>query len=164
VLIGSSAPRSAWLVAASFLAAACLNILPLGWLGGYFQPDWVSLVLIYWCIREPERTGAGVGWVSGLLVDLVSGGILGRYALGKTVLGFVSNKLSLRLRVYPVWQQCLGVAALVFLETLVYAVEGLLLGEAPLPLARWMTPLASSILWPLVVVILRPRSRTRGYG
>ena len=163
MLLGSSMQRPAWVIVASFALAGCLNIFPMGWLGGYFQPDWVALVLIYWCFWEPERVGPGVGWSAGLLVDVLTGGILGRYALGKTVVGFIAGKLSLRLRVYPLWQQCVGVAALVALDTLIHAMIRLLLEEQPLTLARWLTPAASMIMWPLVVVVLNPRSRQHRY-
>ena len=164
MLLSNSQQRPAWLIVISLLAAGCLNILPLGWLGGYFQPDWVSLVLIYWCLWDPDRVGAGVGWLSGLLMDLLVGGILGRYMLGKTLLGFLANKVSLRMRVYPLWQQSLAVAVLVGIETLVYASIRFFLDEEPMSAARWSTPLASMIMWPLVVVVLNPRSRFRRYG
>ncbi len=163
MLIGSNTQRPAWFIVASFAAAGCLNVLPLGWLGGYFQPDWVALVLIYWCFWEPERVGAVAGWCAGLMLDLLTGGILGRFALGKTIVGFAANKISLRLRVYPVWQQCVGVAAIIALDTLTHAVVHLLLEEGPMPLARWLTPAASMIMWPLVVVLLSPRSRQHRY-
>jgi len=164
MLLGNSLHRSGWLVAVTIAASGCLNILPLGWLGGWFQPDWMALVLIYWCIHEPDRIGVTVGWLGGLLLDLLGGGILGRHALGKTVLAFAANKVSLRFRAYPLWQQCLGVAALIFVQTLVYALVRVLLAEPPLPLALWLTPAASMIMWPLVVVVLSPRSRSRRYG
>lgn len=163
MLLGSSQSRSVWLVAFSFLVAACLDILPVGWLRGYFQPDWVALVLIYWCIHDPDRYGAGIGWLSGLLIDLLDYGILGKYALGKTVLGFLANKISLRLRVYPLWQQCLGVAVLIFVDVIVHALVRFLLEQPTLSIARWLTPLSSMVMWPLVVVILTPRARTRRY-
>jgi rod shape-determining protein MreD len=163
MLLSSSSRRPLWVIVASILVAACLNILPIGLMGGYFQPDWVALVLIYWCLWEPERIGAGTGWCAGLLLDLLHGGLLGRFALGKTLLGFVANKVSLRLRAYPVWQQSIGVAVLVLLDTLIHALIRMLLDEETLHLARWMTPLSSMIMWPIVVIVLNPRSRQRRY-
>lgn len=164
MLLGNNQHRPAWVLVGSLLAATCLNIFPMGWLGGYFQPDWVALVLIYWSFREPERVGAGVGWSSGFLLDIVQNGVLGKHALGKTVLGFLANKVSLRFRSYPMWQQCVGVAALIAIETLAHAMIRFLLEEQTLSLARWMTPLASMIMWPLVVVTLNARQRVRGYS
>ena len=54
----------------SFVAAFLLVLLPLpGWATMY-RPDWVVLVLIYWCLVEPERVGPVAGWVVGLAVDI----------------------------------------------------------------------------------------------
>ncbi len=163
MLLGSSTQRPTWIIVVSIALAGSLNILPMGWLGGFFQPDWVALVLIFWCFWEPERVGPATGWCAGLLLDLLTGGLLGRYALGKTLVGFVANKVSLRLRVYPLWQQCVGVALLVALDTATHALIRLLLDEEPLTLARWLTPMASMLMWPLVVVVLTPRSRQHRY-
>lgn len=164
MLLGSSAQRPVWVVVVSILGAACLNVFPMGDFGNWFRPDWIALVLIYWCLWEPERIGAGVGWLSGLLLDIVQGGVLGKHALGKTLLAFTANKLSLRLRAYPMWQQCVGVAVLVFLETLVHALIRFLLEEQTLSIARWLTPLSSMLMWPIVVVTLNSPQRSRRYG
>lgn len=163
MLLGNSSFRPVWVVVASFLAAACLQILPTGWLGGYFQPDWVALVLIYWCFREPERMGPGVGWCGGLLLDIVQGGILGRHALAKTIVGFLSHRISLRIRTYPLWQQSIAVAFLIFVDTLIQALVRFLIDEPMMPLAGWLTPLASMLMWPLMVIILDHRQRSRRY-
>ncbi len=163
MLLGSSQQRPLTLIVVSLALAGSLAILPLGWLGGYFQPDWVALVLIYWCIWEPERIGAGAGWCAGLMLDLLTGGILGRFALGMTVVGFLANKVSLRLRAFPLWQQCIGVAVLVSVDVLCHALVGAVLEEESLGLGRWLSPLASLLAWPLVVVVLAPRSRQRRY-
>ncbi len=164
MLLGSSRHRPVWVVVVSLLAAALLNILPVGLAGGYFQPDWVALVLIYWCLWDPERIGAGVGWGAGMLMDALDFGVLGRYALGKTVIAFIANRLSLRLRAYPMWQQCLGVGALVLLDTTVAEAVLYLLEREPGGLERWLTPLSSLLMWPLVVLTLRPSPRSRRYS
>ncbi len=164
MLLGSSGHRPIRVVVFSFICAACLNIFPLGLVGGFFQPDWVALVLIYWCLWDPERMGAGIGWVSGMLLDALDYAVLGKHALAKTVCGFLSNKISLRLRTYPVWQQSLGVAILVGVDTLVVALVQYMLDEQPLSLARWMTPFSSMLMWPLVLVVLHKRPHGHRYG
>jgi len=164
MLLGSNQFRPVWVVVASFVVAACLNIFPTGLPGGYFQPDWVALVLIYWCLWEPERIGAGAGWASGLLLDVLDYAVLGKHALAKTVCGFAANRISLRLRVYPVWQQCIGVGILVAIDTLVVALVLLVLERPTMSLGRWLTPFASMLMWPLVLVALQRRSSNRSFG
>jgi cell shape-determining protein MreD len=68
------------------------------------------------------------------------------------------------MRVYPVWQQSFGVAVLLALDTLTQALVRFFLDEDPFPIGRWLTPFASMILWPVVVVVLSPRSKLRRYG
>lgn len=163
MLLNNNGSRSLWVVVGSFLAAGCLNILPVGWTNGYFQPDWVALVLIYWCLWQPERVGPGVGWLSGLFLDALDYAALGKHMLAKTVLGFLSNKLSLRLRAYPTWQQCIGVGLLVGVDTAVVAVATTLAGQPPLEAPRWLTPVSSMLMWPLVVMVLQRRVAARSY-
>ena len=40
-----------------------------GWLDP-FRPEWVALVLIYWCMAVPNRVGVGVAWIVGLLQEV----------------------------------------------------------------------------------------------
>ncbi|MFT5111346.1 MAG: rod shape-determining protein MreD [Parasphingorhabdus sp.] len=163
MLLGNNNYRPVWIVVTSIICAVGLNIFPLGWMWGYFQPDWVALVVIYWCFWEPERRGAGLGWISGLLMDVVDYAVLGKNMLSKTVCAFFANKISLRLRVYPVWQQCIGVAVLVTIDTAVIALVQHFLGQSPLSTSRWLAPLSSMLMWPVVVFILNGTARRRGY-
>ena len=57
----------------TFIAALLLTIIPLPDWARYLRPDWVGLVLIYWCLALPERVGVSTGWFMGLLVDLLTG-------------------------------------------------------------------------------------------
>ena len=34
------------------------------------RPDFLALVLLYWCIQEPRYVGVGIAWVVGLLMDV----------------------------------------------------------------------------------------------
>ena len=120
-------------------------------------------MVIYWCFWEPERMSAGVGWISGLLLDIVNFAVMGKNMLAKTICAFLANKMSLRLRVYPVWQQTLGVGLLVTVDTLVVAAVQFFLGESLPSTGRWLTPVASMLMWPVVVAVLKGSERKRGY-
>ena len=73
----------------TFIIALLLTIMPLPEWARYLRPDWVGLVLIYWCLAVPERVGVITGWLMGLLVDLLTGAILGQHALALTVVAWI---------------------------------------------------------------------------
>ena len=53
----------------TFIAALLLTVIPLPDWARYLRPDWVGLVLIYWCMALPDRVGVTTGWLMGLMVD-----------------------------------------------------------------------------------------------
>ena len=73
--------RGGVVIALSFIIALGLAKLPMPDWAELWRPSWVALVLIYWCIAVPERTGVIAGWVVGLLVDVMSGTLLGQHGL-----------------------------------------------------------------------------------
>ena len=50
----------------SFIAAFILSMLPLPQLLQSIRPEFILIVLIYWCIALPNRIGVGIGWLTGL--------------------------------------------------------------------------------------------------
>lgn len=144
-----------WAIGISFLVALILAELPVpGW-ASLWRPAWVALVLIYWCMAVPQRIGVGIGWSLGLLLDILSGTLIGQHALGLSVLAFVALKLHQRVRVLPLWQQGISVFGLLLLyQMLVLWINGIQ-GRPVSPWAYWSSPLTSTVLWPWVFVILR---------
>ncbi len=66
-----------WVIVLSLLIALVLTLLPLPPWAAPYRPDWVALALIYWCLALPERVSVGIGWSMGLLLDGLSGTLLG---------------------------------------------------------------------------------------
>jgi rod shape-determining protein MreD len=102
----------------TFISALLLTIIPLpDWLR-YIRPDWAGLVLIYWCLALPDRVGVGTGWLTGLLVDLLTGTLLGQHALSLTVVAWLTLKFHQRVRLFPIWQQAFTVLVLLIVHQL----------------------------------------------
>ncbi len=72
---GISPMRSIMLIGATFLVAYLLVLLPGPEWSARFRPNWVALVLIYWCIAAPGRVGIGTGWLVGIILDLLYGSL-----------------------------------------------------------------------------------------
>ena len=47
---------------------------------GYFSPDWIFLVIIYWIIAVPGMYGFFVIWLIGIITDVAVGSTLGMNA------------------------------------------------------------------------------------
>lgn len=148
-----------WVIVLSLLVALILTLLPLPPWAAPYRPDWVALVLIYWCLALPERVSVGIGWSMGLLLDGLSGTLLGQHALGLTVMAFITAKLHQRIRLFPIWQQALTVMLLLAMnQMLVLWVNGIL-GRPPHSWLYWAPSLSGLLLWPWIYALLRDLRR-----
>lgn len=149
------APQGGWAVAMTFVVALMLVILPLPDWASPWRPAWLSMVLIYWCMATPQKVGLGFGWMLGLMVDVLTGTLLGQHALALSIVAYLTERFHLQLRVRAVWQQGITVFFLVLMaESLALWVKGI----QGLPTAedRVLWPaLTSTLMWPWVFVILR---------
>lgn len=145
-------------IAASFALALLLNFLP--WRHLELAPDFVALVLVFWCVHQPRTVGLGMGWALGLLIDAGNGVLLGQHALAYSLLAFASITLSRRILWFGLARQALHVAALLEFAAAVAILVRLLAG-ADFP--GWTLiagPLAGAALWPLLsFLLLLPQRR-----
>lgn len=152
------------IITGSLLVAVMLTAVPMPDWAAVWRPSWVALVLIYWCMAVPERCGVVMGWMVGVLLDVMLGTLLGQHALGLTVVAFLALKLHQQVRVMPLWQQAVSVFGLVFLHgALMLWINGIQ-GMPVMAYAYWASPLISMFLWPWVFVVLRDVRRKYGVG
>ncbi len=151
--------RNPLIIVTSFVLALLLNILPLPEWALSLRPPWATLVLIYWCIAMPERIGVGIGWSLGIILDVLTGTLLGQHALGLSVVAYLANKLCLRIRIFPLWQQALTVLMMLLADRLL-ALWTMGLSGRPAPsLWYWLPPIIGALLWPWLFIILRDLRR-----
>jgi rod shape-determining protein MreD len=154
-----SARRGGIIILFSFVLAMVLTLLPLPEWARLYRPQWYTLVLIYWTMATPHRVGVGVGWATGLVVDVTTGTLLGQHALALAIIAYITHKLHQRVRLFPLWQQSLTVLGLLLLEKLTSLwVMGAISQPAPLTLF-WAPPLVGALLWPWVFIVLRDLRR-----
>ena len=139
----------------TFIIALLLTVIPLPDSVRYLRPDWVGLVLIYWCMALPDRVGVTTGWFAGLMVDMLTGTLLGQHALSLTIVAWLTQKFHQRLRLVPVWQQSLTVLVLLVLHQLLALWISRIIGRPGAPWFFWMPSVLGMVIWPLVHTTLR---------
>jgi rod shape-determining protein MreD len=141
----------------SFAIALLLNFLP--WRDLRVVPDFVALVLLFWCIRQPRMVGLGVGWTLGLLTDAGNGVLLGQHALAYSILAFLGIWLSRRVLWFGPALQALHVAALLLAAQGVALLVRLAAGDDFPGWPLIVGPIAGALLWPAASWLLLLRQR-----
>ena len=160
-MLGSSQilqPVRASTIIMSFALALFLNFLP--WRDLRLVPDFVALVLVFWCIRQPRLVGLGVAWALGLITDAGNGVLLGQHALSYSVLAFLGIWLSRRILWFGPGLQALHIGAMLVAAQAVAVLVRIVAGDTFPGWALLVGPLAGAVLWPLVTwLLLRPQRR-----
>jgi len=151
-------PVKGWFIALTLFIALFLNLLPLGRTIGV--PDWVALVLTFWCVREPLKVGMTTGFILGLIADVADASLMGQHALAYVLLAFAAAGLSRRILWFPLGQQALHILPLLFGAQLVMLLVRLA-GGAEFPgILYLVAPLIATALWhPLTYLLLTPQYR-----
>ena len=151
-------PVRASTIVASFALALFLNFLP--WRDLRVVPDFVALVLVFWCVRQPRLVGLGVAWTLGLITDAGNGVLLGQHALSYSVLAFLSIWLSRRILWFGMPQQLLHVLVLLLVAEAVALLVRLAAGHAFPGWSLLLGPLLGAALWPVLSwILLMPQRR-----
>ena len=151
-------PARASTIVASFALALFLNFLP--WRDLRVVPDFVALVLLFWCIRQPRLVGLGVAWSLGLVTDAGNGVLLGQHALAYSLLAFLGIWFSRRILWFGSGLQALHVGALLLIAQGVSLLVRVVSGNDFPGWAMFIGPLAGALIWPLVNwLLLLPQRR-----
>lgn len=151
-------PVSPWFIALSLIVALLANFLPTAawpWL-----PDWVALVLVFWCVREPRHVGMGSGFVLGLAMDVADSSVLGQHALAYVLAAYAGAWLSRRILWFPIAQQALHVLPILLLVQFVQFAVRIVPGVESPGLLYFVGPFIGVLCWlPLTFVLLLPQHR-----
>lgn len=139
----------------SIVIALFLTILPWPIWAEEFRPQWLTMTLIYWSLALPNRVGVFWGWVAGLVLDVVSGTVLGQHALSLSVTAYLAVELHPRIRVFPLLQQAVSVWVLLLVERLLSLWVIGATGQPTPTLWYWMPTFVGMLLWPWVFILLR---------
>ena len=145
-------------IVASFVLALLLDFLP--WPDLRLVPDFVALVIVFWCVRQPRLVGLGVAWTLGLLTDAGNGVLLGEHALAYSLAAFIALWLSRRILWFGPALQSLHVALILTTAQAAQLIVRLAAGD-PFPgWAIFVSPVVAAALWPAASwLLLMPQRR-----
>lgn len=115
-------PASGLFIALSLFVAVILEWLPWAGWALALRPDFVALVLLYWCTHKPHRIGIGIAWMLGIFVDVADASLFGQHALAYSVLAFGGIVLHRRVQMFSLREQSIHVFGLLMASYAMYAV------------------------------------------
>ena len=155
-------PANPLFVLSTLIAALFANMVAnISFVGNAaWMPDFLSLVLVFWCVHQPRLVGIGVAFFFGVIIDVHQASLLGQHALTYTALGFLAIMIHRRLLWFTVPSQAMQVLP-VFVAAHALELTVRMMSGALFP--GWMiviAPIAEALLWPLVsVILLAPQRR-----
>lgn len=153
-------PASRGFIVASFVAAVLLAWLPWhGW-ALVLHPDFVGLMLLYWCTHKPHRVGIGIGWLLGIFVDVADASLFGQHALAYSVLAFGGLVLNRRVQMFSLREQSVHVFALLLASYAVYALVHWQV-RGYVEWSYFLGSLTSALLWAPLTLLIQTLRRPR---
>lgn len=154
-------PATTGFVVFTLVAAVLINLLPWkGW-GLWVRPDFVVLVLLYWCIDQPRKIGFGIAWLLGLSMDVSDGSLLGQHALAYTLVAYAGIALHRRVQQFSITPQALHVVLLLLLNDAIVLLVRLAAGSDFPGYWYFFGSVIGGLLWPALSFLLKLPQRPR---
>jgi rod shape-determining protein MreD len=156
--------ESSFLIFLTLVTAVLLTLLPLPEMLLPFKPYWVALVVVYWSLETKDTISMGPAFLVGLVLDILTGSLMGMHALSLVIMVFLVQRFRSRLRFFPPWQQAFAVLGLLVNDRIILIWITVLLDE-PIPTWKyWLAPLVGMVFWPWLFLLLdRIRAGTRRF-
>jgi rod shape-determining protein MreD len=139
----------------TLLIALIASITPMPLTVDIFRPDWVLIVLVYWCLALPTKINVITAWVMGLILDILLGSVLGVHASAMALSVYIVVVNFQKIRNFSVWQQALivGVLAAQY-HLVVFWLQRFLSDVVFSP--NYLYPVVTTVvLWPWIFFLLR---------
>ena len=131
----------------SLVLTLALAVVPLPGAIAPFRPDWVAVVLLFWSLTAPRRFSLLTAFWMGIVLDTLTGSLLGQHAFALLVVVYLAEHFHLRIRVFPISQLALTVLVLLGLyEFILFWIDGVAGRTVPV-IERWAPPLTGTLVW-----------------
>lgn len=142
------------LIAASFIVAFTLMVIPMSPDLRWCRPEFIVLLVIYWTMYAPQHFGLGTVWLLGLFQDVLELSLLGLNAIGMLLIAYILHMVYQRLRNYVFWHQALWVFVLVGVFQLFSNWLSGFMGYSASSPVFLLSAVFSGLLWPFLVILL----------
>ena len=136
------------------LLSIILMVIPVPGVLDQYRLPWLSMTVIFFSIFNISLIGIISAWFSGLILDIMSGGLMGENALILAVLSYLAYRFRFQIRVYPMWQIMIVVLILLFLgELIALWIDGVS-GNMFFNIYDWINIGIAVLIWPIFMSIL----------
>lgn len=150
----SARERGQWTLLASLVAVVVLTLMPLPAVAEDARPYWAALVMIYWNLEGGRLRYLGQAFIGGLVLDLLTGSLLGQHALSLLIISYLVERFRFRIRFFPPWQQAAVVMLLLFNDRIVQLWIIGLVGDRWPSWQWWLAPVIGMLIWPWLFLLL----------
>jgi rod shape-determining protein MreD len=145
----------------TLVLALLANLLPWAGWSAWIAPDFVALLVLYWCIHEPRKFGFVTAWLLGLMMDIADGSLFGQHALAYVILTYAASFIHRRVQRFSMAPQILHVIPLLLFTDLVVLLVRALAGADFPGLPFFLGSFTGAALWPLLTLLLKLPQRPR---
>jgi rod shape-determining protein MreD len=139
----------------TFLIALGLALIPWGPMMRAVLPDFIALVLLYWCLNQPRHVGVGWAFWLGIVLDIADGNVFGQHGLAYCFTGYLALSRRRRVGMLPLWQQALYVAPLLLINQGIMVLVRLAADRVFPGWTFFIGALTGAVLWPLMSQLLQ---------
>mgnify|MGYP001207395677 FL=1 len=146
--------RNLFFIWSTILLSIILIVIPVPDVLDQYRLPWLKMTVIFFSIFNISLIGIISVWFSGLILDIMTGGLLGENALILAVLSYLSYRFRFQIRVYPMWQIMIVVLMLLSLGELIdlwiHGVSGTMFFN----IYDWISVGIAVLVWPIFMGVL----------
>ena len=146
--------RNLFFIWSMILLSIILMVMPVPDVLDQYRLPWLSMTVIFFSIFNISLIGIISVWFSGLILDIMTGGLMGENALILAVLSYLSYRFRFQIRVYPMWQIMIVVLILLSLGVLITLWIDGISGNMLFNIYDWINIGIAVLIWPIFMSIL----------
>lgn len=138
----------------SLLCALAMMILPFPYMWQWFMPDWCLLVFFAWYLVDADRVPIWLPWILGLVLDGLTGSVIGLHALAYVITWYILSLFSVRIALFPMVQKMLVMLLVASVNLFIMLCAQALFSGAEISWYRLYSVFFTSLCWPGILLLV----------